>query len=256
LQGAELQSIGLSDLRISLFERLLARCQAQGWHWAWGQLTHQGRMHQELMQYVGPAYYAGHLQLAAHDAIRARQTAPFTLLGAAPGSDLEAFIQHRRLVFIPVTTPGKPFAKAHPHEAELAVRLAAYIHRCIGAGFVPESDLGIITPWRGQIAEIRRQVLQAEDTRLQDISIDTVERYQGSQRRCIIVSLAVTAPGQLRHLVHLTPDGTTDRKLNVALTRAQEQLIVIGNPELLLLAPPYAALLAHIRSVGGWYGVD
>lgn len=256
VQSTELQKIGLSDLRLSLFERLLDRCQTNGWHWAWGQLTHQGRMHQELMQYVGPAYYGGNLQLAAHDAIRARQTAPFTLLKALPESDLEAFIQTRRLVFIPIATPGKPFAKAHPDEASLVVRLAAYIRHSFGEHFTPETDLGIITPWRGQIAEIRRQMLETENPGLHDISIDTVERYQGSQRRCILVSLAITAPGQLRHLVHLTPDGATDRKLNVAITRAQEQLIIIGNPELLLLAPPYAALLAHIRSVGGWYGVD
>ncbi|TAK40594.1 MAG: DEAD/DEAH box helicase, partial [Saprospiraceae bacterium] len=37
-----LQSIGLHNLRNSLFERLYHRCIGQGWHWAYDQLSHQG----------------------------------------------------------------------------------------------------------------------------------------------------------------------------------------------------------------------
>ncbi|MBK9336462.1 MAG: hypothetical protein IPM98_07680 [Lewinellaceae bacterium] len=64
------------------------------------------------------------------------------------------------------------------------------------------------------------------------ITIDTVERYQGGARDVILISCCVHSAGQLAKLANLSAEGV-DRKLNVALTRAREQVIVLGNPEVL-----------------------
>jgi superfamily I DNA and/or RNA helicase len=78
------------------------------------------------------------------------------------------------------------------------------------------------------------------------VSIDTVERYQGSQRDVIIYSFAVTHRYQLDFLTAstFTENGRLiDRKLNVAMTRARRQLIMTGRSDVLSHAPIFRELI-------------
>ena len=96
--------------------------------------------------------------------------------------------------------------------------------------------MGVIVPYRNQIALIRRETERLGIGALADITIDTVERYQGSQRDIIIYSFTIQQPAQLDFLTSncFQEDGITiDRKLNVAMTRARKQLIMTGNVEIL-----------------------
>ena len=80
------------------------------------------------------------------------------------------------------------------------------------------------------------------------ISIDTVERYQGSQRDVIVYSFAVTHSYQLDFLTANTfteNDRLIDRKLNVAMTRARKQLIMTGRAELLRHVPLFSEIIAQ-----------
>ena len=104
-----------------------------------------------------------------------------------------------------------------------------HIATVFGDDFNPNETVGVITPFRAQIANIRNHL----DNKLQDITIDTVERFQGSERKIIIVSFAVKSTTQLGAIQSLNDEGV-DRKLNVAITRAKDHLILIGSEDVLI----------------------
>ena len=59
---------------------------------------------------------------------------------------------------------------------------------CIRETFEVNRTLGVITPYRSQIALIRKEIQALGISALNEISVDTVERYQGSERDVIIYS--------------------------------------------------------------------
>ena len=93
---------------------------------------------------------------------------------------------------------------------------------------------------------IRREIEALGIPTLMDISIDTVERYQGSQRDVIIYTFTIQHPYQLDFLTaNCFEEGgrVIDRKLNVVMTRARKQLLMTGNEEVLSQNPLFAELI-------------
>lgn len=248
----DLLSIGLSDMRDSYFERLYRRCQEQGWHWAYGQLDRQGRMHRDIMDFPNRHFYGGLLKPLVDDDAQHYQHQP--LWYDLPGFDpfLEKILAEQRVIFLP-TDPEEalPGQKTNRTEAEWAARIALFFKKLYdlnGKAWHPAKTLGIITPWRAQIAQIRASLSEA-GLDPDEITTDTVERYQGGAREVIIVSTCVNSAVQLGSLVNLSSEGV-DRKLNVALTRAREHVIVLGNEEILRQDERYRAFIEAYRPVG------
>ena len=130
----------------------------------------------------------------------------------------------------------------------------AFLFIVLGAAFDPARSIGVIVPYRNQIAVIRREAERFGMPELEAVSIDTVERYQGSQRDVIIYSFTVQSEWQLEFLAgSCFDDGghTIDRKLNVALTRARRQTIMTGNAATLGLNPVFKRLMEYVREKGG-----
>ncbi len=255
-----LREIGLVDLRNSLFERLFERCKAQGWTWAYGQLTRQGRMHGELAAYANAAFYENKLQIIGRQQpsedwqqLPNRYKSP----PADDCSELDTLFCERSFVFVdtPVDLSDKAF-RTNQHEATAivdAIGALARIRQCDHYTLKP-GDIGIITPYRAQIARLRTAIQQsALAPHWDQINVDTVERYQGSSYRIVILSLCANQGSQVAQLSSLNHEGV-DRKLNVALTRAKERVIAFGNVDLLNdHNPAYRRFIAHCVTTGGLY---
>ena len=244
VQSSALRSIGLTNLKDSLFERLY-RCLDDSY--AYDMLCRQGRMNVEVSAFANQAFYEGKLMPVGLP----HQSGVLQVAPGLQGIDMWQYLD-RRMAFLP-SVPEDPMQSAkHNHsEARLVARLARAIFKqyTILEHFDPARTLGIITPYRSQIALIRKELESLGIPELNDVMVDTVERFQGSERDVIIYSFCLSRPRQLRFLSNLTEDHgvTIDRKLNVALTRARRQMFLTGVPSVLRLNPIYRSLLDALK---------
>ena len=245
--------IGLTNCRNSLFERLynktLSNCSPLFKRGVRGEsfyfLSKQGRMHAEIAEFPNNAFYEGKLGVVGLP------------------HQLET-IEGRRIEFIAVPKPDETESdKVNVNEARVIAREVVKAIKEAGENFDPLKTIGVIVPYRNQIAAVRQAINEElnEELRvkneecesplapadssffilhssLNQITIDTVERYQGSQRDVIIYGFTVQYQYQLKFLSSATftdpvSGALIDRRLNVALTRAKKKEIIVGNPDIL-----------------------
>lgn len=250
-----LRNIGLEDCRNSLFERLYKSspdtCRSI--------LHKQGRMHPAIAEFPNQTFYYRE-RLESVPLPHQLEETPYEA-GLTPQDTIDQLLLERRMVFIPAEAPDHLTCsdKTNPNEARIVATLLGHIYRLTESRFDPNRTVGVIVPYRNQIAMIRKEIARLQLPALQDISIDTVERYQGSQRDIIIYSFTIQNFSQLNFLTANTfQEGNflIDRKLNVALTRARKQLLLTGNPHILGANITFYKLMEYIRLHNGYLETD
>lgn len=248
----QLNAIGITDCRQSLFERLIHWERSQGRTRFIGTLNRQGRMHPHIARFPNEMFYA-HERL---DVVPCPHQEEQQLDYNLPSQDvLDDQLKAYRLLFFAAENNENesPSDKANPAEARIVARILGRIHRFYGKHFDANRTVGVIVPYRNQIAMIRRELQKLGVAELNGITIDTVERYQGSQRDVIVYSFTITHRYQLDFLTAncFEEDGRIiDRKLNVALTRARKQMIITGHIPTLSHNRTFKALIQHVRENG------
>ena len=208
-------------LRRSLFERLVAMGIEPML------LDTQYRMHPAISDFPNRTFYEGRLVDGITAADRPN---PAGLLW----NDWEV-----PMAFLPVNgdellSPDGA-SKENPAEAGWVAKI---LENLLQAGDLEETDIGIITPYAGQVRAIRDALPERNDS----VEVHTVDGYQGREKEVIIFSC-----------VRSNSDGIVGflsdaRRLNVALTRAKRGLIVIGDPDTLRNDETWASWLDYIRS--------
>ncbi|KAA6348576.1 hypothetical protein EZS27_003986 [termite gut metagenome] len=262
-----LRAIGLTNLKDSLFERLHSNLLQKipkksgcicnkiifkiirffrhppkdGAERAYDQLHKQGRMHPAIAAFPNKAFYGGALE-----SLNLPHQTEKLVLSPLLKNDEDAGLIIRRVAFLPSKPDiASPSGKTNRSEAAIVARLVWKVFIQYKSEFKAGQTLGIITPYRNQIALIKKEIARLNISALNNILIDTVERFQGSERDVIIYSFCVNHIYQLKLLSNIIEEDNVliDRKLNVVLTRARKQIFITGVPELLCVNPIYANLL-------------
>lgn len=244
-QSNYLNQLGVTDFRVSLFERLTRNAIAKGWKHAYGQLTHHYRMHEAIAGLIAQHYRE---TLVPGKPQQTSKQAPYTL----PGSHALQALSNNRILFI--ESAPETAHKKNKREAFIAAFIAQTL---IDSRIVTPAQIGIVTPFRAQIAEIKKHI-RTEILLNEHFIVDTVERYQGDERKIIIFSSTIT---NARHIASMQSiaagdNDETDRKLLVSISRASEQFIILGNPEVLRASKPYRLLIAQIEAQQGFIHKD
>jgi len=255
VEDETVKAIHLNSCANSLFERLILTERAAGRTDFIGTLHKQGRMHPDIADFANRKFYAREQLECVPLAHQLEQTLTYNETSEDETDDV---LKAHRMIFI----PSKPCRqlniseKVNTEEARIITDLLRRLYRQLGNNFDPQKSVGVIVPYRNQIAMIRKEIEKLGIPELEEISIDTVERYQGSQRDIILYSFTIQSRYQLDFLTANTSyeDGQPiDRKLNVAITRARKQLILTGNEPTLRQNQIFAELIDYIKEKGGYY---
>lgn len=180
-------------------------------------LNTQYRMPKIISNFISKEFYDNQLKTALSDE---------NLLTNVYSDNLtynEILNNNYPLVLVNVNTKKveKGFQKVSMEESDYIINLLDILN----ANNVNMNDIGIIAPFRAQVARIRRDI----EVKLNKVNyleaknmVDTVDRYQGDEKDIIILSLSLTT----ENIPEIFDD---TRRINVALSRAKQKLIVIGN---------------------------
>ena len=180
-------------------------------------LNRQYRMSQRVQYFSSREFYDGQLRPASGEVAGQR-------LSDLPGVDSGALPPELADPVSFVDPDGAATGNSNPTEAERVAETVASLRE---AG-VDSDDIGVIAPFRAQVAEISKRV--------DGVTVDTVDRFQGSAKEVVVVSFVAT--GDLS-----SPIFEDHRRVNVALTRAKKALVLVGDESALRSVPFYERML-------------
>lgn len=113
-----------------------------------------------------------------------------------------------------------------PHEAQIVSELVYELIK----NNINIKDIGILTPYRAQVREIKKALSQkignSNPDFTQSLFIDTVDRMQGQERDYVIYSMSNSHPLESKRRLDFF---YSPNRLNVAITRGIKKCIVIAN---------------------------
>jgi len=115
-----------------------------------------------------------------------------------------------------------------PFEAEMISDMISDLLR----NGVPLEDIGVISPYRAQIREVKRALVEKNVVTIESLDqlfIDTVERMQGQEKDYIFFSMANCNPEEVENRLEFF---YSPNRLNVAITRAHIKCITLTNEKI------------------------
>ncbi|GJP29827.1 hypothetical protein CLOM_g19923 [Closterium sp. NIES-68] len=139
----------------------------------------------------------------------------------------------------------------NPTEASVVIK---YITSLMGyrSQRVPLTDIGVVTPYRKQMQKLQ---VQLKGKGMGAVKVGSVEEFQGQERRVVIVSTVRSSQQYVEFdYKHNLGFLANPKRFNVAVTRAKQLLIIVGNPNLLAQDRCWGALLQFCRRNNAYTG--
>ena len=195
----------------------------------------QYRMHPEISAFPSSVFYDGRL-LDGDDMakLRRRPWHADALLGPYRFFDVQG--QHQT---------SKGHSLINVAEVEAAMQLYDRLASGYGSKFELKGKVGIITPYKSQLRELRDRFSRRYGVTIKDIvEFNTTDAFQGRESEVIIFSCVRASPaGGIGFLQDI-------RRMNVGLTRAKSSLWVLGNSSSLMRGQFWRMLVEDSRSRG------
>jgi superfamily I DNA and/or RNA helicase len=130
-------------------------------------------------------------------------------------------------------------SRLNPSEARLVARK---VRALLEAG-VAAADVAVIAPYAAQVRRLR------EELDVPGLEIDSMDGFQGREKEAVVLSLVRSnTEGEIGFLADV-------RRMNVAMTRAQRKLLVIGDSATLAAHPFYRRWLEYVEAIGAYHTV-
>lgn len=214
-------------LEVTLIEKVIQRHQKD----AITLLDTQYRMNDTIMSFSNQQFYAG--QLKAFEANSS--------ISLPEDSEPVEFIDSAGCGFDEKTNP-ETFSLYNSGEYDVLRKHFDQLRIHCEKGF----SVGIISPYKEQVNYIKDHFAE-EDLLSLDLTINTIDSFQGQERDIIYISLVRSNEnGEIGFLKDF-------RRMNVALTRAKRKLVVIGDSATLGSEQFYQDFLAYAEKAGGYH---
>eukprot|EP00397_Hematodinium_sp_SG-2012_P002090 GEMP01002096.1.p1 GENE.GEMP01002096.1~~GEMP01002096.1.p1 ORF type:complete len:1380 (-),score=300.30 GEMP01002096.1:741-4880(-) len=196
-------------MNVSLMERL-----SNLYPHAVVELTLQYRMNEDVQLLPNILCYNGKLACAT-EAVQRRQL-KCVLSASSPLWVQHALSAERSVVFCDTNIAMRESENKASNPGEVSV-VSELVSNLIAGGVSPD-DIAVLSPYRSQIACLRKALADKQ------CEVLTVDQSQGRDKACVIVSLVRSNPD--KNVGDLLEDW---RRLNVLLTRAKCKLLLVGS---------------------------
>ncbi|XP_042318316.1 helicase with zinc finger domain 2 [Sceloporus undulatus] len=208
----------------------------------------QYRMHRDICAFPSEAFYDNKLKTCPQ---LIRRTSTLFHRGRPSCAIIFGHIEGKENSLMVTTEEGNENSKANFQEAEQVVRIAKQL--TLDRTTKPE-EIAILTPYNAQVVEIKKRLSLVG---LQTVTVCTIMKSQGSEWKYVIVSTVRSCAQSeidkkptkswLKKYLGFVSD---QNQINVAITRAQEGLCIIGNRYLLESNSLWRRLVEHYRKQG------
>ncbi|XP_065174609.1 uncharacterized protein LOC135804623 [Sycon ciliatum] len=194
-------------------------------------LDTQFRMHPSLAEFSCRVFYDGKLCNGV------------SALDRTPSSPVFPWPSQEPLVFL--HDPSQHHVVEHSCANDSQAKTVLDIINYMCQRRVEPSSIGVITPYSAQRALLKETLRSAQQAKLEQIEVCSVDEFQGREKDYIVVSSVRSTIGTGQETIGFLDN---PRRLNVTLTRARYGMIVLGNAHLLSsCSPMWSDFLCDMR---------